>query len=257
MAQPSSEPPVARVIEFTVEGQPYSKARPRVTGKGTYTPKVQRINAEALAWEFRLAVKEPFLANVEIELTFYRGNRQRIDLDNLTKQVLDAANTIAWNDDSQVTSILARLHYDGERPRTIIVIREDPLSTMRRGDDALTQAACERCGADFTYHAYPSHAHCKPRFCSKTCQKRAPCEECGTIYHKRNARQRFCSRPCVSKSTLTREKIARAARRRGKPLPCCGDCGARLHRHGAVLCRTCWRKSPYKRRKSQLQPTYK
>jgi Holliday junction resolvase RusA-like endonuclease len=237
-----------RRVDLTVEGQPCSKARPRVTSRGAYTPKAQRENAELLGWEIRRAIGgRAFRGNVQVGLIFYRSNRQRIDLDNLVKQVLDAANGIAWLDDSQVTSIVARLEFDGERPRTVISLRDDSKSTMRRGEDALSEAACERCGADFRFHAYPSQK--PPRFCSRGCRMEAHCDECGKAYYKESRRQRFCSKPCAAKSQSTREKISRARKAASTPKPKCHDCGRELKRRGAVLCRDCWLASPKSRSK--------
>lgn len=228
-----------RRVELTIAGNPYSKARPRVTSRGTYTPAAQKANADALAWDIRIACQHrPFTGNVAVDLTFYRRNRQRIDLDNLIKQVLDAANGVAWLDDSQVTAITAKLHYDPADPRTDLVITDDE-STMERGTKAFhVEASCERCGSRFTYRPYPSQR--APRYCSQSCTLEATCEECGRWFRKQDRRQRFCSRPCAARSRATRTKISNAAKARARPPNYCRRCNARLARGPSVLCRDCW-----------------
>lgn len=162
---------------------------------------------------------QPFPSNVEIDLTFYRSNRQRIDLDNLVKQVLDSANKIAWEDDAQVTTITARLHYDPANPRTHVIVREDPGSSMLRGEVAKVRASCETCGISFTYTAYPSVP--PQRHCSGRCAARAICPECESPFEKRTNGQRYCSKECTRKfhqrNTAERQKVRREARRRKRP----------------------------------------
>lgn len=44
------------------------------------------------------------------------------------------------------------------------------------------------------------------------CKKR-PCDWCGTIFHARSVRDRFCNRACTNASTTERLRLARAAKR--------------------------------------------
>lgn len=97
------------VATFTVHGEPVSKQRARVTGRGTYTPAKTR-EAEAAV---RDAINEAGFWNplagdqFAVHVTFTNGNRRRRDLDNMTKLVLDALNGVAWVDDVQVSEIRA------------------------------------------------------------------------------------------------------------------------------------------------------
>lgn len=132
----SAVAPIAHVerktVRVVIEGQPLPAARPRVTKKGTYTPKPNRIHEEAVTWEIRLALRQPhkgtvtFSEHVAVYVVFYRRDRHRVDADNLLKLVLDAATKAgAWHDDSQVTYFSVRLRVDPKRPRTELVITED------------------------------------------------------------------------------------------------------------------------------------
>ena len=117
--------PVKAVL-FTVEGEPMSKARARVTKTGhAYTPKAT-VQAEARVKEaFRVTACEGFFNSVGVELAFYQGTRARKDIDNMAKLVLDALNGVAWSDDVHVSCLLARRVYvTKDRARTVVRIFE-------------------------------------------------------------------------------------------------------------------------------------
>ena len=116
----------SRAVLFTVEGEPQSKARARVTRTGhTYTPKTT-VDAERRVREcFEATVCEPFSNAVGVELAFFQGTRARRDIDNMVKLVLDALNGVAWTDDVQVNVVLARRVYTvKDRARSVIRIFE-------------------------------------------------------------------------------------------------------------------------------------
>lgn len=102
------------VRRLTIPGEPLGKARPRVTRRGTYTPRATR-DAEA-------AIREPWAAahaGLEVDassrfgmrLTFRRFYRHRRDVDNLAKLVMDALNGApgAYADDHQVEFLAAQV----------------------------------------------------------------------------------------------------------------------------------------------------
>lgn len=235
-------------VSVIVPGQPYSKARPRVTSKGTYTPAKQKANAEELAWAFKIAMGGPPLrTSVGVHVVFYRRGLQRADLDNLIKQVLDAANKVCFEDDSQVVAIVARLERDDEQPRTELLLREHETS-MQRGDGVLSTATCKRCGEDFQWRSYPS-AKRVPSFCSQACRSRAEatCETCGETFVKNSPAQRFCTKTCAARSASRREAAATARRAAARPKNHCRSCGTELARQTSVQCRACWNASPKKK----------
>lgn len=241
------EPFVIHEYRVEIPGQPLSKARARITTHGAYTPARQRKNAQHLAAHFRGAVPEPLVESVAVEMTFYRKGRQRVDLDNLVKQLLDAATGVCWVDDVQVVKITATLELDNANPRTVVDIRSHNTS-MPRGTANILTTSCETCEATIRYVSYPSVPG-PPKHCSRACQRRQvrTCEECSAEYVPSSLHQRFCGKPCASASMATRRKIATARAAAAAPPNLCRSCGMRLARRSSVLCRACWLSAPGKR----------
>ena len=112
-------------IEFTVPGVPRPKARPRVTGHGTYTPKRTkeyqgRVRARFLAEV--LLLPAPWDGPVMLGVHAY-GARWNADLDNIVKAVADALNGVAYKDDRQIQeTVAAKYPVDVNGPRTVIVV---------------------------------------------------------------------------------------------------------------------------------------
>jgi len=129
-------------IHVVVEGQPKAKQRARMGRRGAYTPSATTNGQEVVGWALKQAVgHKMFPSNVYVKAVFYRSNRQRIDVDNLLKLVLDAATGICWVDDSQVTSVQGELELDAANPRTEIEIGVHE-STMLRGDASYLSGTC-------------------------------------------------------------------------------------------------------------------
>lgn len=108
---------------------PIAKERPRTfhgpRGSRTVTPERTKAAEEHLSWSMRLAMKgrAPLAGNLAMVCVFYRPDRRRIDGDNMLKLVCDAGNLARmWGDDCQITTKLARIELDKERPRTEIAI---------------------------------------------------------------------------------------------------------------------------------------
>lgn len=123
-----------KVVRFEVPGEPRSKQRPRVTQRGTFTPK-ETIEAERHVRDcWRATGEQPFQDQLLVDITFYNGNRRRRDLDNMAKLVLDALNKEAYEDDVQVIELNVRkIFTERERARSIITLREmiePPAETM-------------------------------------------------------------------------------------------------------------------------------
>lgn len=73
--------------------------------------------------------------NVALVCIFYRGDKRRVDTDNLVKHVCDAANrSNVWDDDTQVTALIGITEYDKQNPRTIVILGSHS-STLQRGTD--------------------------------------------------------------------------------------------------------------------------
>lgn len=177
-----------------VDGDPISKARARFTRHGRpYTP------SKTIAGEKHIAAGlsgiKAFRSNVAVACLFYRASRQRIDVDNLLKAVLDAGTRAAiWNDDSQVTAIVGIAEYDRERPRTIICLGEHT-STLTRGDAAMVK--CQACDKLF----FPGgQRREKAKWCSRECQtylkEPVPCPRCQKLFKRASGNHKYCSVEC-------------------------------------------------------------
>lgn len=117
--------PPDRVVRFTVRGEPRSKQRPRVTARGTFTPK-ETLAQERKVRDAWLATKEAkFEYSVVMEMKFYNYTRHRRDIDNMAKLVLDGLNKFAFDDDVQVVGLHAeKVFTNADRARTEVCIRE-------------------------------------------------------------------------------------------------------------------------------------
>ena len=114
-----------KVVRFEVPGEPKSKGRPRVTQRGTYTPKETLEAERKVRTYWQKTGASQFQYQLLVEIDFYNGNRRRRDLDNMAKLVLDALNRHAYEDDNQVVELNLRKFYTyKERARTVITLRE-------------------------------------------------------------------------------------------------------------------------------------
>lgn len=194
-------------VRFTVPGEPVSKARARFTGYGskvrTYTPAKTKVAEERVAWAFRSAggrFEPDPEATFSVTVTFHNGTRQRRDVDNMLKLVLDGLNGVAWVDDTQVMEIAGRKRFGPKaEARTEVIVTR--IGVM----DRITKP-CEHCGEPFiTYDSLKE----RQRFCSQACGKQSriagrqrTCEHCRVEFlaHGPARETRFCSRECQSAS---------------------------------------------------------
>lgn len=114
---------VTLILSFEVPGQPVAKARPRVTRRGTYTPKrtrdYERAVGEAalVAWAARrvtiagpVAVEVEFTMKVAQKRLWGNFHPVRPDVDNLAKVLLDGLHAI-MADDASVARLSATKRY--------------------------------------------------------------------------------------------------------------------------------------------------
>jgi Holliday junction resolvase RusA-like endonuclease len=202
-------------------GEPAVKARARVVNGHAYTPAKTKAAQAALAQ--RLAYVPRFTGNVAVSCVFTRGNRQRVDVDNLLKLVLDAGTqAMLWEDDSQVTALSGVIELDADDPRTVVAFAEHR-STMARGPDSLRQ--CQACGNRFDPYGRDNQVHCSVA-CRMTCAEPVPCPTCGKPFKRRHVRAKYCSVECRGLA----QRVAR---------PCAG-CGRNRARRESTYCRECW-----------------
>lgn len=194
---------------LVVDGAPASKSRPRVVqgGRQVYDPSqpAQQLLADRLARHFQGAT---FDGNVALGAVFFRPNRQRIDVDNMFKLVLDAGTGAGiWADDSQVTAIMAAVEFDPDRPRTIIAIAPHRSTLDRRKPSRI----CAACGSRF----FLDWAGRGTQVCSPACRGTLLSREKKTILGGGGERERVEGR--------------------------CQDCGRRVSKPSYIRCRDCWR----------------
>jgi Holliday junction resolvase RusA-like endonuclease len=223
---------------LVIPGAPYSKSRPRFSRNGSVYVKVEdRVQEERTAVFLKQKFRQPMTGNVALGCIFYRPNRQRIDADNMLKHVCDAANGVAYLDDSQVTAVMATVELDADNPRTVIIIGEHATS-MTRGTDATKP--CEHCGNPITLIGRKT----AKRFCNAECTtahrgqllaEPVPCKHCEKPFKRATRAQTMCSPQC--RADYLRD------RRRGKAAPRskCEDCQKTLTHTRGGRCRDCWR----------------
>lgn len=133
-------------IRFTIPGEPVPQGRPRATSRGGFT----RMYDPPASREYKKLVKIYASKNrpdkllegyVEVEMHIYKRSlksfskrkqeeaeqgklrpKTKPDADNYAKGILDAMKGIIWQDDGQVTDLIARKYYS-ERPRVEVAIR--------------------------------------------------------------------------------------------------------------------------------------
>lgn len=123
--------PLGEIVKIAFKGDPASKQRPRVVNRRAFTPKETKVAEKSL--KLLLVLQYPKIEPdgehcFEVTLRFFCSGRQRKDLDNMTKLVLDACTGLVWVDDSQVTALDARVQRGSDHPRTelsIIAVESD------------------------------------------------------------------------------------------------------------------------------------
>ena len=125
------------MTKFTVEGKPQPKERPRKAKNGKfYTPKKTQDYESLVGWIARSAYKRiPSEKPISVRLDIYFKLPQRtseiegaycmknIDIDNITKSVLDACNGIVYVDDKQVVKTIVGKYWS-KNPRIEVEIKE-------------------------------------------------------------------------------------------------------------------------------------
>lgn len=118
---------------FTIPGKPQGKARPRFTGKHTYTPPKTAAYEELVRSCYRkqgggcfpkgaplyVAISAAFAVPTsdskrerQAKLRGEMLPTKRPDWDNIGKIVCDALNGVAWHDDAQIVSACVEKIYD-------------------------------------------------------------------------------------------------------------------------------------------------
>lgn len=201
------------IAEFTVAGEPISKARARFTKRGSktvaYTPQ-KTLDGEASVKAAFLSVTHKIGTDANdayaVRAHFYNGTRQRRDVDNMVKLILDGLNKVAWVDDNQVLEIAARKSFVTKaEARTVVQV-------FRIGEMEFPSKPCLRCGTEFrTYESWDNDPNGK-KYCSRECfyetvkdVNRRNCKHCGNEFQSRTGSKAtmYCSRECSSEGRRT------------------------------------------------------
>jgi Holliday junction resolvase RusA-like endonuclease len=133
-------------VTFVVPGDPVPKGRPRLAGRGhVITPKATKAAEKKVREAFRDALPdweaEPDLTYGCL-LEFRTAGGSQVDLDNATKLIWDALNTVFWQDDIQVgMSFLNLVRGRGEPGVEVVLFAVENNGTR-------TTTVCE-CGTRF------------------------------------------------------------------------------------------------------------
>ncbi len=195
------------VAEFTVPTEPVSKQRPRAAttsrGQHFYTPAQTAENEFITQLAIKQAAPELFpddAAAFGVRMQFFSGTRQRRDIDNMAKLIMDACTGIAWKDDSQVHEMHLRRFLESDDPRTEVVI-------YKLAIPAIPMTICIICHKEF--RAFPSWS--ARRYCSKACSGMAhrkrievACLSCKTSIIRTPSTLKgnpYCSKDCKTAHT--------------------------------------------------------
>jgi Holliday junction resolvase RusA-like endonuclease len=260
------------VAEFTIIGEPASKARARFTNYGSkvraYTP-AKTMQAESKITAAYLEVADPNHDKDQafgVEVEFLHETGQRRDVDNMLKLILDGLNKVAWPDDVQVTRIAATKNR---------VPKGEALTTVRvynLGQIDKPRGRCEHCAGEFAFY----ESQKARRFCTQAChlewrrlRRERTCAHCGSEFesHHPEGDQRYCSRDCAYKAKHVEvvcvrcgtgfskaRSLARAGnsycsdeckatfwrdQRKSAAKGTCHDCGGATTKKSYVRCRDC------------------
>jgi Holliday junction resolvase RusA-like endonuclease len=112
-------------FKFVVQGDPRSKARPRVVRGRTFTPKTTmeaEASVAAAASDALEGVDWDFTGPMRLDIDFYMKTARLTDCDNLAKLVMDAIQGLVFENDSQVSDLHVRRFNRADEPRTEVSV---------------------------------------------------------------------------------------------------------------------------------------
>lgn len=120
------------MIKFFVAGEPRAKQSFIVTGRGRgMTPIRVRIWQSEVGWEAMKEMRscdytseDRLTGELAVRLIFQLGNARVVDLDNLSKAVLDGLNGICWEDDRQIVDLHLIKDYVPDNPGVWVEIED-------------------------------------------------------------------------------------------------------------------------------------
>ena len=126
-------------ISFVVPGNPVSKQRPRFGSDGSVHTPVETRQYEAHVRFFGLKARQeaqvsgylgrpgvwPMDRQYELIVSIHKRNKNG-DLDNKVKAIMDGLNRTLYEDDGQVTRLVAESFEDRDDPRAVVTVRIRP-----------------------------------------------------------------------------------------------------------------------------------
>ena len=110
------------MTSFFVSGNPVAKQSFRYSSGHGYTdPRITAWQA-VVGYRAREVFTEPIQGAVIVKMFFYMRDKRRVDLDNLSKAVLDACKNIAFGDDCNVTTLVLTKSVRKDNPGVLIVV---------------------------------------------------------------------------------------------------------------------------------------
>lgn len=115
------------MIQFFVDGEPVPKQSFRVVEKrsgkthGYADPRVVAWQ-DAIGYAANLRFPEMLTDKLSVTLAFFLSNNKVVDLDNLSKAVLDGLKGIAFKDDCQVYKLVLSKQVNKSKPGVVIDI---------------------------------------------------------------------------------------------------------------------------------------
>ena len=224
---------VVKILELSIPGNPVAHGRPRFSRGRVYNPSKTTEFKQKVSFLMSAQYHQPtdYLSKFRVDINFYRANRQRIDVDNLSKSILDAiTNMKLWGDDSQLQELRAIKFLNCDNPKTDVIIY--------LVDDNSPKPLCPICGKQVINY-YKSN---NVKFCSLECSHQAvrvtlKCEGCGNFYTipkslAKKRKTKTCSKIC-SNLVLKRKAELRPKRY------ICRDCGLPITKKQYKRCIKC------------------
>src|SRR5205814_500998 len=106
----------SREYRFVVPGRAISFRSPLASA---YKTRIAEISSEVIS--------SPIAVPVEVRIDYFHSRRRRVDVDNVTKAVLDGMNGIAYLDDRLATYAHTRAH----RLDDVLFLPEGPIDLIK------------------------------------------------------------------------------------------------------------------------------
>lgn len=115
-------------VSLHVAGNPRAKQSFRVGSSHGYIDPMVRIWQDMVRVEALSAMKThpPLTGGVWVTLEFYMPTRRRVDVDNLSKAVLDALKGVVYEDDRQIVRLVVNKYFRRIDSGVTITVEEVP-----------------------------------------------------------------------------------------------------------------------------------